>query len=83
VLRILRAADLREVGDTLSELASNAVAGAVSREARRHFEELFGTRTGHGAAMAMQATAGLEDPATIAASCEVLAKRLLASWRVP
>jgi len=81
VLRILRAADLREVGDTLSELASNAVAGAVTREARGLFEGLFGTRTGHGAAMAVRATAGLEDPATIAASCEVLAKRLLASWR--
>jgi hypothetical protein len=81
VLRILRAADPRSVGETLNELASNAIAGKVTREARGHFERLFATRTGHGAAMAVRATAGLEDAATIAASCEALAKRLLAAWR--
>jgi hypothetical protein len=38
------------------------------------------TTDGDLAAMAVRASAGLEDAATIAASCEVLARRLLAVW---
>jgi len=83
ILRILRAADLRQVATTLSGLEKNPVAGAVTREARAHLRQLFASRTGHGSAMAVRASAGLEDAATIAASCEALARRLLAAWEQP
>lgn len=80
VLRILRSADLQEVGATLRGLEGHAVAGTVTREARKYLERLFASRTGHGAAMAVRASAGLENAATIAISCETLARRLLAVW---
>ena len=83
VLRILRGADLPQVADTLVGLEADAIAGAVTGEARVYLERLFASRRGHGAAMAVRASAGLEDAATIAASCEALAKVLLAAWERP
>ena len=80
VLRILRGADLRRIGATLAELERHAVAGDVTGEARTMLDRLFGSRTSFGAAMAVRASVGLEDPATIAASCEVLARSLLSTW---
>jgi len=80
VLRIVQSADLQQVGATLAELERHALAGAVTEEARTYLRQLFGTTASHGAAMAVRASAGLEDAATIAASCEALAKQLLAAW---
>jgi hypothetical protein len=83
VLRILRGADLPQVANTLVGLEADAIAGAVTGEARVYLERLFASRRGHGSAMAVRASAGLEDAATIAASCETLAKSLLADWKSP
>jgi hypothetical protein len=83
VLRILRSADLRQVASKLTELATDPVAGAVTQQAHIYLRQLFASRTAHGSAMAVRATAGLEDAATIAASCEALAKTLLAAWEQP
>lgn len=80
VLRILQGADLRSVAATLSDLERHAVAGEVTRQSRALLRELFGTRKGHGVVMAVLATGGVEDEATIAASCEVLARQLLTMW---
>lgn len=81
VLRILRGADLEQVAETLVDLEQHEVAGAVTEEARAYLQRLFASRTGHGAVLAVRASAGLEDAATIAASCEALAKSLLAAWK--
>jgi hypothetical protein len=81
VLRLLRGVDLDQVAARLTALETDPIAGAVTREARTHFQELFAERDAHGAQMAVRASAGLEDAAVIALSCEVLARRLLAAWR--
>jgi hypothetical protein len=83
VLRILRGVDLAQIATTLAELEVDSVAGAVTREARTHLEVLFAHRDAHGARMAVRASAGLEDAAVIALSCEALARRLLATWGAP
>jgi hypothetical protein len=83
VLRILRGVDLVQIATTLTELEVDSVAGAVSREAHSYLETLFADRDAHGARMAVRASAGLEDAAAIALSCEVLARRLLATWGAP
>lgn len=80
VLRILRAMDLAQLAATLSLLEAHPVAAAVTREARAQLRALFADRGGHGAQLAVRASAGLEDAAAIALSCEVLARRLLVAW---
>lgn len=70
----------RSGGNDASQSRSNPVAGVVTREARSHFQPLFTSRKGYGTAMAVRACAGLAEPETIAASCEVLAKGLLWAW---
>lgn len=80
VLRILRSADLAVIATKLSALEKDPVSGAVTAEARTYLRQLFGSRDGHGSAMAVRASAGLEDASTIAASCAALAQRLLEAW---
>jgi hypothetical protein len=81
VLRILQAADFDALGERLAALERDPIAGLVTQEARGHFQRLFVDRSGHGTAMAVQATVGLEDPATIAGSCAALASALAEPWR--
>ena len=81
VLRILQAADFDALGERLAALERDPIAGLVTQEARGHFQRLFVDRSGHGTAMAVQATVGLEDPATIAGSCAALASALAEAWR--
>jgi hypothetical protein len=80
VLRILQAADLGGLGMNLARLEQHALAGTVTGEARKHLRHLFGTPEAHGAAMAVRASVGLEEPATIAGACVALATELLAAW---
>jgi hypothetical protein len=80
VLRILQAVKLDDLGRSLIALETHPVAGPVTRRARPYLEQLFGTRNGHGIAMAVRASVGVENSATIAGSCEVLAKELLRVW---
>jgi hypothetical protein len=77
VLRILRAVPSEILKETLARLRHDDLAGAVTREAFDYLRTLFGSREGLGTRMAVQATEGLVDPETIAASCEVLATELL------
>ena len=70
----------RSVGGSLLSTAIR-IAGLVTQEARGHFQRIFVDRSGHGTAMAVQATVGLEDPATIAGSCAALASALAEAWR--
>lgn len=80
VLRILQAADLGQLGMTLTGLERHEVAGPITGEARAFLRSLFGTRHAHGTAMAVRASHEVEDAATIALTCETLAARLLSAW---
>lgn len=80
VLRILQGGDLTDLGATLAELEAHPLAGPVTREARILLRVLFGTRTAHGIAMAIRASVGVEDPATVAAACVLLCGELLDVW---
>lgn len=80
VLRILQGGDLAKLGATLADLEAHPIAGAVTREARALLSRLFGTPSAHGAAMAVRASVGVEEPATIAAACAALAAELLVAW---
>lgn len=80
VLRLLRFADTDFLASKLAELAAHPIAGDVTRQARELLGNLFGERHGIGSQMAVRASSGLEDEVAIAASCEVLAGRLLAAW---
>jgi hypothetical protein len=63
--------------EILDRLRHDDLAGTVTREALDYLRTLFGSRTALGTEMAMRATERLEDPVTIAASCEALATDLL------
>jgi hypothetical protein len=80
VLRILQAAELAALGSSLAGLEEHPMAGNVTREAHQQLRHLFGTRSAHGAAMAVQASIGVEAPETIAGSCAALANELLDIW---
>lgn len=82
VLRILQAAETKVLGAKLHTLCVAPLSRSVTLEARDHLTRLFGGRNGLGTSMAIQATIGIEDPETIAASCEVLANALRRSWRI-
>ena len=60
-------------------LTNDQLAGDVTREGIDYLRELFSGENGEGTQMAVRATAGLEDPATIAASCAALATDLEAA----
>ena len=80
MLRILQGGDLSQLGADLRALEAHPTAGPVTSEARALLRRLFGTASAHGTAMAVQASVGLEEPATIAAACAALAAELLDAW---
>lgn len=77
ILRLLRATEAVELAATITMLLDHELAGRVTAEAMRYFEQLFAEENGEGVSMAVAATAGLEDPANIAASMTVLARELM------
>ena len=79
-LRLLRHAPTGQLARTLQQLSTDPLAGDVTRKAREFLERLFADRGALAARMAVRASAGLEDEASISLSCEVLARRLLAVW---
>lgn len=81
VLRLLRSAETVHLAGTLAKLAEHSIAGDATRQARVFLQEHFGDREGIGAQLAVRASVGLEDAATIAISCEALARRLLGAWK--
>lgn len=81
VLRLLRFGESAHLAATLSQLATDHIAGEVTCAARTFLSKLFADRSAVGSQMAVRSSAGLEDEVAIAVSCEVLAQRLLESWK--
>jgi hypothetical protein len=77
VFRLLRDIDLPDLVARLKRLRTDSVSGAVTEDALVRLRDLFGTTDAPATQMAVDATAGLEDPATIAASCAALAADVL------
>lgn len=78
VLRLLRAVESRAIAERMLRIESDARASAVVAATLDLLPDLFGTPESLGCEMAVRATAGLEDPAEIAASLAVLAAELMA-----
>ena len=77
VLRLLRAVDSREIAERMLRIEADDRANAVFASAFDLLPDLFGTPASLGCEMAVRATAGLEDPAEIAASLTALAAELI------
>ena len=77
MLRILRAVPSEVLVEALDRLQDDDLAGTVTREALEYLRTLFCSRAGLGNQMAVRAIERLENPDTIAASCEALATDLL------
>ena len=81
VLRILRSISTETLVQGLNRLRADRNAGEVTREAITYLGQLFDSSDGEGTRMAVRATERLENPATIAASCEALTNDLLSALR--
>jgi hypothetical protein len=79
VLRLLRGIDTAPFAESIRRLQDHDVSRAVTRQALDLLRRLFGTPDAKGVEMVVRATEGLEDPATIRASCVVLASELLSA----
>lgn len=77
VLRLLRGVSAAALASRLSRLLEDPVSGPVTREAVELLERFFGAEGRTGVEMAVRATEGLEDPATIRGSCVALASDLI------
>lgn len=77
VLRILRAANTKELADTLRALGAEDVSADVTQEAMEALRDLFGTVDSSASQMAADA-AFPEPRETIAASCAALTAELMA-----
>ncbi|MHB8619529.1 MAG: hypothetical protein ACYDAG_08160 [Chloroflexota bacterium] len=67
------------LAEALSRIGTNELAAGVTREAMGYLEELFGAPESAGSQMAVRALEGVVDPRTVALSCSVLAREILAS----
>jgi hypothetical protein len=81
VLRLLRHFSRERLAGDLRRLLEDSEADPVTREAVQQLAALFGDAASRGSQMAARATELLEDPATIAASCAVLAGDVLDALR--
>jgi hypothetical protein len=77
VFRILQAIPTRTLSRSFGALLRDDLAKRVSQEALEHLRNLFARRSALGAQMAARALSSLQDPATIAVSCEALTRDLL------
>ncbi len=77
VFRLLRAIEPLDLLARLRLLRSEDLSRTVTEDALIRLRELFGTPDALGVRMTVDATAGLEDPATIAGSCTALAADVL------
>jgi hypothetical protein len=78
-LRLLRASETEPLAETFQRLLADARAGEVTREATSFLRTLFAERDAPGLAVVGEAVAGLDDPAIIRASTQVLVEELLAA----
>jgi hypothetical protein len=79
VLRLLRAIPADALAQGLALLSKADLSEQVTREAVSHLGRLFENAQAPGSQMAARAVGVLEDPATIAASCETLVRDLLSA----
>jgi hypothetical protein len=79
VLRLLRSISTEALAAGLRILREDAIARDVTVEAIELLPRWFGSRAAAGTVMAVRATERLEDPATIAVSCEALCRALIES----
>jgi hypothetical protein len=77
VLRLLRGVETAPLASGIRRLSGADVSRSVTAEALELLRWLFGSAEAVGVEMAVRATEGLEDPATIRASCVALASDLL------
>jgi len=83
VLRLLQYVPTAALAASIRQLLANPLSSAVTREALSMLRTLFGTPAATGSLMAARATEGLEEAATITASCAALASDLLAAKETP
>lgn len=81
VLRLLRATTTEDLASRPRRLGEEEVSRPVTEQALRLLAELFARPEADGSQMAARATSGLEDAATITASCAALASELLEAVR--
>lgn len=79
VLRLLRGTATDSLALRCQTLLGDARSRASTEHALILFGQQFGSRTGIGSEMAVQAVGPLADPEEIAVSCEILAQDLLAA----
>ena len=77
ILRLLRGIGTEELAESLRRLLNHDLSRDVTREGLAMLRRLLGAADAKGVEMAVRATEGLEDPATIRASCVALASELL------
>ena len=77
IFRLLRGIDTASLAESIRRLQDQDVSRAVTGEALDLLLHLFGAPGAKGVEMVVRATEGLEDPATIRASCVALAWDLL------
>lgn len=83
VLRLLRASETRPLAARLAQLASDPLAGEVTRAAMTVLASRAGRRDGPLAMLVALAVGGLADPSTATESLAVLIEDLLASYEGP
>ena len=81
VLRLLQGTEARELAGSLQRLLASEISGDVTRQALGFLQRLFGVEDALGVAMAVRATEGLEEAATIRLACTMLASELLEAMR--
>jgi hypothetical protein len=77
VLRLLQGTGVRDLAASLRRLLNFEVSSEVTRQALDLLQRLFGEENAPGVEMTVRATEGLEEPATIRASCTLLAIELI------
>ena len=81
VLRLLQGTEAGELAGSLQRLLASEISGDVTRQALGFLQRLFGVEDAPGVAMAVRATEGLEEAATIRLACTMLASELLEAMR--
>ena len=77
ILRLLRGIDTEQLAESIRRLLNHDLSREVTGEGLDLLRRLLGAADATGVEMAVRATEGLEDPATIRGSCVALATDLL------
>ncbi len=82
ILRLLRGVRSEVLVDRLLVLNHHPLSLDRTTEAIGFLRNLFGVKTGSGAVAAARALEGLEDPSTVAASCEALVEEVMTGLEI-